>query len=147
MASAFANAGMGQFGQDSNYQAGAGGGGFLAGLAVQKSGLEDYLNKNLGVSYAGGKLSAFKQPEGSVAPDVNPYANTGMPANQIGAVPPTVNPANSNNVLMPTTQNPSTAQIPVANYDSMPGALDAGKNLGHDILNNGKSSIAALFGG
>ena len=135
MASAFANAGTGQFGQDSNYQAGSGGGGFLAGLAVQKSGLEDYLNK-LGVSYSGGKLSAYKQPAGSVAPDVNPYANTGMPANQMGAVPP-INPANPNDQVAqstPVMPQPSTSVTELGklsdfnNYDS---------NAGHGVLDIG----------
>ena len=122
---AFGNAGLGQFGQDLNYQMGSGNGGFLLGLAVQKTGLEDYLNKNLGVSYSGGKLSAYKQPDGSIAPDVNPYANTGMPANQSGSVPPTS----------------VASQIPTANYDSMPGALDSIRSMGHDILNAGKNAI------
>lgn len=134
---AFGSAGLGQFGQELSPRSTNGTAGFLTGLAVQKSGLEDYLNKNFGVSYAGGKLSAFKQPEGSVAPDVNPYANTGMPANQYGAVPPVINPANNNDVLMPATSTPQATQSMATPEDS--------KSIGSQILNFGKTAIISAL--
>lgn len=121
MASPFATAGLGQFGQDSNYQSGAGGG-FLAGLAVKKSGLEDYLNKNLGVSYEGGKLAPVKPPTSVVAP--------------VAPIAPAV-PTATDNVAqpmgLPSLQNAAT------------GIVDSISTSGHDILNAGKSFIGGLL--
>jgi len=141
MAFPFANAGLDQFGQ--NFST-SNNGNFLAGLAVQKSGLEDYLNKNFGVSYSGGKLSEYKKPEGSVAPNVNPYANTEMPANQMGAVPPMINPANSNDTLI---QQPLSAAPPVPSFNLQQGgasSFEAIKGMGQGVLDAGKALVGFL---
>jgi hypothetical protein len=132
---AFGSAGLGQFGQELNSGTGNNVGGFLTGLAVKKSGLEDYLNKNLGISFSGGKLSEFKQPDGSVAPKTyaDPNANTGMPANVYGAVPPVTNPANSNDALIPTTQASQAPQPLDMQNDS--------QSIGSQILDFGKNAI------
>ena len=92
----FANAGLGQMGQDASFSAGGsqedGIGRFLAMYGLEKTGVVDFLNKGLQPAGLGinskGKLGAIPAPE---RPDVNPYLNTGMPASQPYAMPPDPN--------------------------------------------------------
>jgi len=127
----FGSAGMGQFGNESSYLDGkdSGGlGGALAGMAVQKSGLEDFLN-NQGLSFKNNKLGLM--PSKPIAGAVEPTASTGS------VIPPAVNPANPNDQVAQTTPvmpQPSTLSSDLGkladfnNYD---------KNAGHGILDIG----------
>ena len=87
---AFGGIGLGQLGQEmSGFDSKDGIGSFLAAYGLQKSGAEDFLNKKLeplGINFSKGKLGMVKPPDRF---DVNPYLNTGMPASQPYAMPPT----------------------------------------------------------
>jgi len=135
----FGSAGLGQFGQDQSYSAGGGPlsdlssglKGFAVAQGVAASGLEKYLN-DAGYSYANGKVS--KVP-GAVAPDVNPYANTGMPAASPYAVPP------------PPSASADATGNTVPPIPALNNPMDSISNMGHDILNAGKSVISSFLGG
>lgn len=124
MASPFASAGLGQFGSESQYLSG-GGDGFIPGLILKATGAEDFLNKNLGVSYQGGKLAPIKPPTNNAAP-VAPAA----PTSEVAPMMPS-NDAQS--MSFPSLQNAAS------------GIMNSASSIGHDILNAGKSFIGGLI--
>ena len=131
---AFGSAGLGQFGSESSYFDGkdSGGiGGALAGMLVQKSGLEGFLN-NQGLSFKDNKLGLMQS---------KPIAGAVVPSASGGAVvPAAVNPVNPNDQLAQATPViPQTSTSPTElgklsdfnNYDSSAGhgVLDFGMKL------------------
>lgn len=131
---AFGSAGMGQFGNESSYLDGkdSGGlGGAIAGMLVQKSGLEGFLN-NQGLSFKDNKLGLMQS---------KPIAGAAVPtASTSSVVPPAINPANPNDqVAQATPVMPQTSTSPTelgklsdfSNYDSSAGhgVLDIGMKL------------------
>jgi hypothetical protein len=130
MASPFASAGLGQFGQDLPSVSGAGGGAFLTALALQKTGVEDYLNKNFGATYADGRLAMMKPPaNNAVAVPAKPNAENTTPAN---SVPPVVSQATNGSIN------------PMSNF--LDNSLEAINKTGSAILNGGKSIATFIQG-
>lgn len=137
MASPFATAGLGQFGQDAGYQSGSGAG-FLAGLGAQKIGLEDYLNKNFGASFAGGKLSTIPKPTGAVVP------NDGTTTSPTPVAPP--GDSFSPTTMMGQAPSSSPDALTGQNMGVFDGGMDAIHKMGADILNGGKTVAASFLG-
>lgn len=131
---AFGSAGLGQFGSESSYFDGkdSGGiGGALAGMLVQKSGLEGFLN-NQGLSFKDNKLGLMQS---------KPIAGAAVPVvSGANVIPAAVNPAMQGqqvaqtSPVMPqaTTTPTELGQLPdFSNYDSSAGhgVLDFGMKL------------------
>ena len=132
---AFGSAGTSQFGTESSYLDGkdsSGLGGAIAGMLVQKSGLEGFLN-NQGLSFKDNKLGLMQSKP--IAGAVVPTASTSA------VVPAAVNPANPNDQLAqatPVMPQPATSVTELGklsdfnNYDS--GA-------GHGVLDIGMKTM------